>query len=89
MSTLDLSYPAILNHFGTHSVKGGTESRAFLAWFLENYYRLEETEIYDSVCDGVNDKGIDGIYVNGELRQIDISRRRWPRLTKKHKAIPS
>ena len=37
-----------------------------------NYYRLEEEEIYDSVCDGKNDKGIDGIYVNEPLRQIDI-----------------
>jgi hypothetical protein len=72
MATIDLKYPAILNSFGRHIVKGGTESRAFLAWFLENYYRLEETEIYDSVCDGPNDKGIDGIYVNDQLRQIDV-----------------
>lgn len=53
-------------------MKGGTESRAFLAWFLENYYRLEDVEIYDSVCDGTGDKGIDGIYVSEQLRQIDV-----------------
>lgn len=72
MSPLPLKYPEILNCFGRHNVEGGTESRAFLAWFLENYYRFDETEIYDSVCDGPNDKGIDGIYVNEQLRQIDI-----------------
>jgi hypothetical protein len=72
MPTLDLTHPAILKLFGRHAVKGGTESRAFLAWFLENYYRLEDTETYDSVCDGRNDKGIDGIYVNEQLQQIDI-----------------
>ena len=72
MANLTLKYPAILNLFGRHNVKGGTESRAFLAWFLENYYRLDETEIYDSVCDGPNDKGFDGVYVNEQLRQIDM-----------------
>lgn len=53
-------------------MKSGTESRAMLAWFLENYYRLEESDIYDSVCDGHNDKGIDGIYVNEQTREIDV-----------------
>lgn len=69
---LDLTYPAILSSFGGHTVKGGTESRAFLAWFLENYYRLDDVEVYDSVCDGKGDKGVDGIYINEGLRQIDI-----------------
>ncbi len=50
----------------------GTESRAFLAWFLENYYCLEEIEVDDALCDGHADKGIDGIYLNEQLRQIDI-----------------
>ncbi len=53
-------------------MKGGTESRAFLAWFLENYYRLDDCELYDSICDGHGDKGIDGIYVNEQLKQIDF-----------------
>ncbi|HEY8993227.1 MAG TPA: hypothetical protein VIM71_00965, partial [Lacunisphaera sp.] len=59
---LDTSYPAIATAFGGHAVKGGTESRAFLAWFLENYWRLDETEVFDAVCDGSGDKGVDGIY---------------------------
>lgn len=72
MSKLQLSYPDILQLFGGHAVKQRTESRAFLAWFLENYYRLEETEVDDCICDGSYDKGLDGIYVNDQLAQIDV-----------------
>src|SRR6185503_2235062 len=72
MGKLDLTYPSIRGLFGGHLMKGRTESRAFLAWFLENYYRLDETEIYDCICDGNYDKGIDGIYVNDQMCQIDI-----------------
>src|SRR5258708_33444230 len=28
--------------------------------------------VFESVCDGKNDKGVDGIYVNKQLRQIDF-----------------
>jgi hypothetical protein len=48
---IDLMYPAILKLFGDYAVKQRTDSQAFLAWFLENYYRLEETEVDDSICD--------------------------------------
>ena len=72
MPTLDLSYPAILKEFGRRAVTQRTESRQFLAWFLDNYYRLEDHEIDDCICDGPDDKGIDGIYVNEQLSQIDI-----------------
>jgi hypothetical protein len=68
---LNLIYPAVLTQFGRHYVTGAPESRALLSWFLENYYRLEDLEIQDSVCDGHGDKGIDGIYINHQLRQID------------------
>ncbi len=59
-----MDYPAIVAEFGRHSEAGRTESRAFLAWFLEHYYRLDETGAEDCVCDGPDDKGIDGIYVD-------------------------
>jgi hypothetical protein len=72
MAQLDLTYPAILQLFGGHLMKGRTEARAFLAWFLENYYRLEETEAADCICDGRHDKGVDGIYVNEQIGQIDV-----------------
>ncbi len=72
MFPLDLSYPNILKIVGVHQVKERSESRAFLAWFLENYYRLEESELHDCICDGDSDRGIDGIYVNDHFGQIDI-----------------
>ena len=72
MAKIDLSYPAILKSFGDYVGKGRTESQAFLAWFLEHYYRLEATEVDDAICDSNYDKGIDGIYVNDLLQQIDV-----------------
>ena len=72
MAKLDLSYPNLLQVFGEHAMKERTESRQFLAWFLENYYRLEETELSDCICDGPYDKGVDGLYVDDHLGQIDI-----------------
>jgi len=45
---------------------GRNESAAFLIWFLENFFRLETQDAIDSVCDQINDKGIDGIYVDDE-----------------------
>jgi len=71
-TSLTLAYPAIQKLYAGHAVTQRTESRRFLAWFLENYYRLEDTEIEDCICDGVDDKGIDGIYVNEQLAQIDV-----------------
>jgi len=69
-TTLHLSYPDILKNFGIHAMNERTESRAFLAWFLDNYYRLDEVD--DCICDGKYDKGIDGIYVNEQLGHIDV-----------------
>lgn len=39
----------------------GNESRAFLKWFLVNYFRLDEDIAEFHICDNPNDKGIDGI----------------------------
>jgi hypothetical protein len=69
---LDLSYPAILELFGKHRVPGRTDSRAFLGWFLENYFRLEQLTVEDSICDGSDDKGIDGIYVDETLEIVYV-----------------
>ena len=69
---LNLSYPAILGFFGRHRVKARSESAALLAWFLDNYYHLEPTEVADSICDRKFDKGIDGIYVNDLVQQVDL-----------------
>lgn len=71
-SPLTLEYPAILANFGNHLVAGRLESRAFLGWFLEHYYRLDETDAQDAICDGPDDKGIDGLYVDENLERIDV-----------------
>ena len=72
MAPLDLSYPNLLTTFGEHAMKERTESRQFLAWFLEHYYRLEETEASDCICDGFYDKGVDGLYVDDHLGKVDV-----------------
>ncbi len=53
-----------------YTCNGRQPSAAFLAWFLENYFRLESQDAVDSVCDKTNDKGIDGIYVDDEEEVI-------------------
>ena len=70
--SLNLSYPEILAFLSEHLATGRTESRAFLAWFLENYYRLETVVAQDCICDGPDDKGIDGIYVDNNLETITL-----------------
>ena len=59
---LDLTYPAILNAIKTEVATGRTESHALLVWFLQHFFRLEELEAQETVCDGPDDKGVDGIY---------------------------
>ena len=70
--SLDLTYPAVLKTIGDHVMRERTESRAFLAWFLQHFYRLDEIEVHDCICDGQNDQGVDGIYVNDQLDHVDI-----------------
>ena len=67
-----LTYPEILDTIRLFLVPGRTESHAFLVWFLQHYYRFDETEAQDTVCDGPDDKGVDGIYVDENLETIDV-----------------
>lgn len=69
---LDLTYPAILNAIKTEVVAGRTESHAFLVWFLQHYFRLDELEAQETVCDGPDDKGVDGIYVDSNFETIFV-----------------
>jgi hypothetical protein len=41
-------------------------SSNFLEWFLINYFAIDEDLVNDFICDGSNDKGIDGIYTDDE-----------------------
>ena len=72
MSAIDLKYPAILDTIKPCLIPGRTESHAFLLWFLQHYYRLDETNAQDTICDGPDDKGIDGVYVDENLETVDV-----------------
>jgi hypothetical protein len=72
MAKLSLKYADLVKMLGAYAVTQRTESRQFLAWFLQNYYRLEENDVDDCICDGHDDKTIDGIYVSEQLSQIHV-----------------
>lgn len=69
---IDVEYPALLKLFPEHLDPKRSESAAFLIWYLENYYRLDEIEAVDSVCDQKGDKGVDGVFVNDNDQTITI-----------------
>lgn len=68
----DLEYKNLLPRLERYKRDGLSESNAFLAWFLENVYRLDEVAARDSICDSPNDKGVDGIYVDDASEEIHI-----------------
>ncbi|NQT71978.1 MAG: AIPR family protein [Chloroflexi bacterium] len=67
-----LDYPDILHTIRDVLITGRTESASFLCWYLINYYRLDDVEAVDTICDQPGDKGIDGIYVNENQNTIDV-----------------
>ncbi|HTR81762.1 MAG TPA: AIPR family protein [Bacteroidota bacterium] len=71
-NVLNLDYPKLLELFPQYLVPGRNESASFLMWYLENYYRLDQIQATDSVCDKTNDYGIDGIYVNDNDKTITV-----------------
>lgn len=76
MEPSDLEYQLLKDRIAPIQGRTGLgESASFLIWFLENVYRLDETDARDTVCDHANDKGIDGIYVdhnNEELHFLQV-----------------
>jgi hypothetical protein len=69
---IDLTYPAILSNFKNYIDPSRSESASFLIWYLENYYRLDDQDAVDAVCDQRGDKGVDGIYVSSTDETIII-----------------
>jgi hypothetical protein len=69
---IDLTYPAIRTLCHKYLDPKRSESASFLIWYLENYYRLDELEAVDSVCDQRGDKGVDGIFVNDADQTITV-----------------
>src|SRR6185437_426964 len=72
MAKISLKYSDLNKLIGAFAVSQRTESRQFLAWFLSNYYRLEDSDIDDAICDGHDDKTIDGVYVLEQSSEIHV-----------------
>lgn len=70
MKANDLSYQSVLALSAKHIEKGRGESAAFLNWFLENVFNLDDVDADDSICDGNYDQGIDAIYVSDVDQEI-------------------
>jgi hypothetical protein len=68
----DLAYARLLPRLERLKKEGLSESNAFLGWFLENVYRLDEVAARDAICDSPNDKGVDGIYVDDANEEVHI-----------------
>jgi len=47
-----------------------SNSLKFLKWFLLNIVGLDEIGSVDAICDGGNDKGIDGLFIDHDNEQI-------------------
>ncbi len=65
-------WDVIQAEIATHHVGTRTQSAALLAWFLETVWRLDPEDVDDAICDGTGDKGIDGLVVDEDLREITL-----------------
>jgi hypothetical protein len=70
MEPKDLEYSELKKRIASYESKGRSESAAFLNWFLENVYRLDDVAADDAICDQPNDKGIDAIYLDHNEEEI-------------------
>ena len=65
-------FDALNNFIIPLEAKGRTESAAFLIWFLQTIFRLDEVDAQDAVCDRKHDEGFDAIVVNDQGREIAV-----------------
>lgn len=56
----------------TYEKRAPDFSGRFIRWFLENIYRLEETDADDACVDDKHDKGVDAIYVDDVSETVYI-----------------
>jgi hypothetical protein len=62
----------LVTRIKSYTNKGRPISIAFLNWFLEHIYRLEQVAAEDSICDKSNDRGIDRIYIDDNQLEIHV-----------------
>jgi hypothetical protein len=66
------AFSRLEQRLGPFEAHGRTDSAAFLLWFLQIVYRLDDVEAQDAVCDSRLDGGIDALTVSDDLREIVI-----------------
>jgi hypothetical protein len=72
MKDADLEYAKLVAIIKPYADKGRPISVAFLNWFLEHIYRLDQVSAEDAICDKTNDRGIDGLYVDTNQLEIHV-----------------
>ena len=78
MELSDLQYSKLVAIIKPYVDKGRPTSIAFLNWFLEHIYRLDQVSAEDVICDKSNARGIDGIYVDDNQLEVHILQT-WPK----------
>jgi hypothetical protein len=68
----DLEYAKMVATIKPYTDKGRPISIAFLNWFLEHIYRLDQVAAEDAICDKSNDRGIDGFYVDENQLEVHV-----------------
>ena len=87
MDAKELEYSKLKPVLAPFEAKGRGESIAFLSWFLENIFRLDEVTADDAICDRPNDRGIDGIYVDHTLEEISVNKTGHPYIDNPNPAL--
>jgi hypothetical protein len=72
MRANELDYNELLTVIKPFTDKGRPTSIAFLNWFLEHIYRLDQVTAEDMICDKSNDRGIDGLYADHEQLEVHV-----------------
>ncbi len=65
-SQLQKAYAAVQEVAAPSASEGLKKPRAILLlWFLRHVYGIDDLDAYEFICDGDNDQGIDGLYLEG------------------------
>lgn len=64
------AFNSLKGYIAEYRADGRTESAAFLLWFLQIIYRLDEVEAQDAVCDQSYDMGVDAVIVEDDQQEI-------------------
>ncbi|CAM3691365.1 AIPR family protein [Litorimonas haliclonae] len=70
MKKTDLEFVHLKRRLEDEVNDGKPTHKKFLRWFLLYVLGIDETAADDAICDGPNDKGIDGIFVDDDNEDI-------------------